>query len=169
MKKTIRYLAVAGTIGLLSFGSQAYGAHSGGDVSLRDVDGLAIDASGGSTAPYSPKQTCARLCHPDAASADPAEVAFANSPYCADPLHAADCAAGVDYTGHDYESDFALAAKTQINRNGDVRSYNVPYPQHGVSSGYHFQQGRNMPWIQDQRDYYHQAEFTSSSGMYGKY
>lgn len=70
---------------------------------------------------------------------------------------------------HNYESHWTTATKTHLNRNGTAQSYDVPYPQHGVSAGYHFQQGKNVPWNATQQDFYHVPEFTSSPGMYGKY
>ena len=70
---------------------------------------------------------------------------------------------------HDYESAWTTATKTQFNRLGDKVSYDVPYPEHGVSAGYHFQQGRNIDWDDTQRAAYGLPEFTSSAGMYGKY
>ena len=70
---------------------------------------------------------------------------------------------------HEYESNWTLASKTHWNRDGSVQTYDVPYPQHGVSAGYHFQQGRNISWDDTKQDFYHVPEFTSSAGMYGKY
>jgi hypothetical protein len=67
---------------------------------------------------------------------------------------------------HTYESDPALAVK---NHGTGLPTYAVPYPQHGVTAGYHFQQGRNLNWGDTQREFFHQADFTSSGGMYGKY
>jgi len=67
---------------------------------------------------------------------------------------------------HNYESDPALAVK---NHGTGLPTYEVPYPQHGVTAGYHFQQGRNLNWGDVQREFFHQADFTSSGGMYGKY
>ena len=67
---------------------------------------------------------------------------------------------------HNYESNIALATK---NNGTGQPSYQVPYPQHGVTAGYHFQQGRNLDWDNAQREHFHQADFTSSGGMYGKY
>ncbi len=67
---------------------------------------------------------------------------------------------------HNYESDVALATK---NHGTGLPTYQVPYPQHGVTAGYHFQQGRNLDWGDNQRGHFHQADFTSSGGMYGKY
>lgn len=87
-------------------------------------------------------------------------------------------AAGVPYspkqtcgaTGcHDYESAWTTATKTQFNRLGAKVSYDTPYPQHGVSAGYHFQQGRNIDWDDTQKTAYGQYDFTSSAGMFGKY
>ncbi len=70
---------------------------------------------------------------------------------------------------HDYGSTWTTATKTQYNRAGAKVSYDVPYPQHGVSAGYHFQQGRNVDWDDTQRSAYGLPPFTSSPGMYGKY
>lgn len=67
---------------------------------------------------------------------------------------------------HNYESDVAYATK---NHGTGLPTYQVPYPQHGVTAGYHFQQGRNLDWNDAQREFFHQADFTSSGGMYGKY
>lgn len=64
-----------------------------------------------------------------------------------------------------YESDITNAVKTDA----DSVSINVPYPQHGVTAGYHFQQGRNHDWGDVQRHFYHLPDFTSSGGMWGKY
>lgn len=131
MNKKQYVLTALATVGLIGLGVQAYAAHTGGNVQLRDAAGLAIGA--GSTAPYSPKKTCG----------------------------AAGC--------HDYESAWDTAVKTQVNSSGAKVTYEVPYPQHGVSSGYHFQQGRNIDWDDAQRAVYKVANFTSSPGMYGKY
>jgi hypothetical protein len=67
---------------------------------------------------------------------------------------------------HNYESDTAVAVK---NHGTGLPTYEVPYPKHGVTAGYHFQQGRNLDWGDAQREFFHQADFTSSGGMYGKY
>ena len=67
---------------------------------------------------------------------------------------------------HNYESDTAVAIK---DHGTGLPTYEVPYPKHGVTAGYHFQQGRNLDWGDAQREFFHQANFTSSGGMYGKY
>jgi hypothetical protein len=67
---------------------------------------------------------------------------------------------------HNYESDIDVAVK---NHGTGKPTYEVPYPKHGVTAGYHFQQGRNNTWGDAQRDFYHQADFTSAGGMWGKY
>jgi len=117
-------------------------------VTLRDHNnGIAA----GTGLPYSPKNSCGLAsCHD--------YMAFN---------------AGVDNV---YESHWDVAAKMQWNRVGSTGnrdgveiSYAIPYPQHGVSAGYHFQQGRNIPWGGNQQDFYHVPEFTSSAGMFGKY
>ena len=71
---------------------------------------------------------------------------------------------------HNYESDVATVTK---DHGPGTTPYSVKAPQHGVSAGYHFQQGRNIEWNSNnnnaQRTYYGLAKFTSSPGMYGKY
>jgi hypothetical protein len=67
---------------------------------------------------------------------------------------------------HNYESDFTVATK---DHGPGTTQYQVPYPQHGVTAGYHFQQGRNLDWSDSRRHFYHVPDFTSSGGMYGKY
>jgi len=64
-----------------------------------------------------------------------------------------------------YENTTGYATKDH----GAGGAYQVPYPQHGVTAGYHFQQGRNLDWSDAQREFFHQANFTSSGGMVGKY
>jgi hypothetical protein len=64
-----------------------------------------------------------------------------------------------------YESNTATATKTHDG----VNYYDVPYPQQGVTAGYHFQQGRNVSWDATQKSFYGVPKFTSSPGMYGKY
>ena len=120
-------------------------------VRLRNHNGTAA-AGVGTNLPYSPKQTCGLAnCH--------------DSPsffiYDIDNF---------------YESHWALSQKTQWsrengtgNRDGIAYTYEVPYPQHAVSAGYHFQQGRNVSWDAARMDFYNQYEFTSSSGMYGRF
>ena len=91
--------------------------------------------------PYSPKQTCG----------------------------SAVSSCHIGFGGHNYESDIDIANKDQVRRDGTISSYGVPYPQHGVTAGYHFQQGRNLDHGPDQKTYYHLPGFTSSTGMYGKF
>jgi hypothetical protein len=71
---------------------------------------------------------------------------------------------------HNYESDPVTVTK---DHGPGTPAYDVVAPQHGVSAGYHFQQGRNIGWNSDnnnaQRSFYGLAKFTSSPGMYGKY
>jgi hypothetical protein len=110
-------------------------------------------------APYSPKQTCGLATGPGNNVTVCHEGSALNR--------------GVD---NFYESHWDTAQKTQWtrigstgNRDGVARTYDVPYPQHGVSSGFHFQEGRNVSWGTNQQDFYELDEFTSSSGMYGKF
>lgn len=64
-----------------------------------------------------------------------------------------------------YESHATTVTKQQ----GSGTSYDVSVPGHGVTAGYHFQQGLNVPWGATQRTYYSLPSFTSSPGMAGKY
>jgi len=96
--------------------------------------------SAGSSTPYSPKQTCA--------------VAGCHTTYGASGGTAI------------YENTTAYATK---DHGTGQPTYQAPYPQHGVTAGYHFQQGRNLDWGDAQREFFHQADFTSSGGMVGKY
>lgn len=95
---------------------------------------------GGTNTPYSPKRTCG-LCHPYETS----NILYANKDHGPDSY---------SYPGEN---------------SGGMSGYNVLYPEHGISAGFHFQQGRSTPWGDIQRDYYKLASFTSSPGMYGKY
>jgi hypothetical protein len=69
---------------------------------------------------------------------------------------------------HAYEGDPGVAVKQQTVQGTAGTPYSVPYAQHGVSAGFHFQQGMNVPWGDTQRAFYGQPTFTSSPGMYGK-
>jgi hypothetical protein len=95
--------------------------------------------AGTSTVPYSPKKTCA--------------VAGCHTSYVTSGGTAV------------YENTTGYATKDH----GAGGAYQVPYPQHGVTAGYHFQQGRNLDWSDAQREFFHQAAITSSGGMVGKY
>jgi hypothetical protein len=70
---------------------------------------------------------------------------------------------------HNYESDAAAITKQQIVAGITGTAYTVSSASHGVSAGYHFQQGLNTPWGNTQRAFYGLPGFTSSPGMYGKY
>ena len=81
---------------------------------------------------------------------------------------------------HLYEStDTATVSKTQgrLNMNGNfvVDTYNVQSPAHGVSVGYHMQQGRNEGWTNADRtggvigSKLEQHFFSSSPAMFGRY
>lgn len=121
-------------------GGAAFAAHTGGQVVLMDAAGNFI--SGGTTSAYSPKTTCGTTgCH---------------AQYILNR--------GLSGLSNIYEGSPAVATKTQSGA-----SYDVSYPQHGVTAGYHFQQGRNVPWGSTQKSYYGLPAFTSSPGMYGKY
>lgn len=124
---------------VIGFAPPAYTAHP--DTPLLDAAGVPIAV--GSNTPYSPKMTC-------------------NSP-------AIGCHTAADNMmkygiSNLYEDGIGFAAKVQTGA-----SYTVPYPLHGVTAGYHFQQGRSLSWGEHQKEYYHVPQFTSSGGMYGKY
>lgn len=72
-------------------------------------------------------------------------------------------------TCHDYESSATSVTKQQTVGGTPNPSYAVPVPGHGVSAGFHFQQGKNLAWGDVQRNFYGLPSFTSSPGMYGKY
>ncbi len=109
------------------------------DMVLRDANGVPIVP--GSNTPYSPKQTCGSVaCHIDMVRS------FGLT------------------SGTVYESEPASAVK---DHGPGTTPYQVPYPMHGVSAGYHFQTGRNASWSQTQRDYYQVPDFTSSPSLYG--
>ncbi|MBI4685653.1 MAG: hypothetical protein HY755_10695 [Nitrospirae bacterium] len=116
-------------------------AHATHDnVFLQAADGAYIRRY--SNVPYSPKMTCSTNgCH---------------DPYAVIMWGLA--------TPNVYESEVGYATKDQ----GGV-AYTVPYALHGVSAGYHFQQGRNISWGDAQKNYYNDPSFTSSGGMYGRY
>jgi hypothetical protein len=125
---------------LLSVPAAFAALHPGGDVDMRDVNGELVTVSG---KPYSPKMTCGSA--------------------------TSTCHNMINPGGHNYESDPGTATKSHFRRSGEEVTYGVPYPEHGVTAGYHFQQGRNLYWNQTSRDYYKLPNFTSSPGMYGKY
>lgn len=69
---------------------------------------------------------------------------------------------------HDYESYAATVTKQQTVGGVANPSYDVKVPTHGVTSGFHFQQGMNVAWGDTQRTFYKLPSFTSSPGMVGK-
>ncbi|MEW6118387.1 MAG: hypothetical protein AB1553_16050, partial [Nitrospirota bacterium] len=113
---------------------------------FRDAAGMPVRP--GSATPYSPKQTCGLSsvngtnCHIDIAKS------FGLS------------------SGNTYESGIGYAVKDD---GAGTASYSVPYPLQGISAGFHFQQGRDVPWGTLQRSYYGQPGFTGSPGVYGGY
>lgn len=142
MKKK-SFLSTALSLSILLFFTAQASAHQ--EVFLRGYDGKLIN---GTANPYSPKQSCGLAnCHDT--------YVIGNSSFLDDTL---------------YESGWALATKTHSNKNGETISYDVPYPQHGISASYHVQMGRNDSWGDVQREYYSGLEsFTSSSGHYGRF
>lgn len=140
-QKTLSRRLLCGLLaaGAASVTAPAVASHT--DVPLLDQTGAPVSTG----RPYSPKLTCGTTgCHFGMAQQH-------------------------RLSGSLYEADWALAAKTQYNRNGSAVTYDLPYPQHGVSAGYHFQQGRNIAWDATKQEFYGLPEFTSSAGMYGKF
>jgi hypothetical protein len=70
---------------------------------------------------------------------------------------------------HDYESSPSTVTKQQTVGGVANPPYGVKVATHGASSGFHFQQGMNVPWGDAQRSFYKVPSFTSSPGMVGKY
>ncbi|MBI5575282.1 MAG: hypothetical protein HY896_02840 [Deltaproteobacteria bacterium] len=70
---------------------------------------------------------------------------------------------------HTYEIDPTSVVKQQTAGGIAGAPYSVTVPSHGVSAGFHFQQGMNVAWGDTQRTYYGLPGFTSSPGMFGKY
>jgi len=140
MKRLIVLIAVL-AIGLMGLASLSSAIHV--DVPLKDRDGNLV---AGTTNPYSPKTTCGTTsCHDSIATDE-------------------------GLSGNIYESDVAYAVKDHGTGSPSYGSpYSVPYPLHGVTAGYHFQQGLNHSYGDRQRSFYGLASFTSSAGMYGKY
>ena len=132
-------LAVTAVSVILLYGSAV--AYNINDMVLRDSNGAPIVP--GSNTPYSPKQTCGTVgCHIDMVRS------FGMT------------------SGNIYESGPAPQPRTTA-RVAFVLC--TPYPEHGVSAGYHFQSGNNMPWGELQRNFYQDLAFTSSPGLYGRY
>lgn len=144
MKKELSLNVLVSALTFLVLGLSPVMAAHFADVDMRDATGEKVTVSG---KPYSPKMTCgapASTCH-----VGPTGMVMSG--------------------GHNYESDIALSTKTQIRRDLSEATYQVPYPQHGVTAGYHFQQGKNIDWSATQKAYYGLPSFTSAPAMYGKY
>ncbi len=120
-----------------------HASHTGGDITLRDINGISV---ANSTKAYSPRRTCGVTdCH--AAVAD-----------------------RYGLMNNIYEDTIAFSIKDHgLGSPSYGNPYQVPYALHGVSAGYHFQQGRNITWNDSQRTFYGLPAFTSSPGMFGKY
>src|SRR5208283_5820418 len=112
------------------------------EVILRDANGVPVE---GTQNAYSPRRTCGLngSCHGDT-------VAY-------------------DYNINNIYED-QLGYALQDNGPG-TPAYNLPYPMHGVSAGFHSQMGRNISWNSNnndaQRHFYQLPDFTSSPGSYG--
>ena len=125
---------------------KSFAAHSGGNVLLLDQNEHPLGRP--LTKPlkwYSPKKSCGTTnCHEA-----PAFDYGMNVPYV-------------------YE-DWATVALATKDHGPGTTPYQVPYPLHGVSAGFHFQQGRGEGWGNVQRSYYGLPSFTSAPGMYGNF
>jgi hypothetical protein len=152
MSKNKLWLLIAiVAIGLIGYAWIAYAAHP--SVTVKDAAGNAVQ--GGTNTPYSPKQTCGG-CHYancDTSSSHPQKW----------------CQNTQSSNFIDYENTAANITKQQTVGGTANPSYTVKVASHGVTAGYHFQQGMNVPWGQTQRDFYGLPPFTSSPGMVGKY
>ncbi|MFZ5997489.1 MAG: hypothetical protein ACOYW7_08380 [Nitrospirota bacterium] len=133
-------------IAVVAIGLIGLSAEIAGAATLKDADGNGIQP--GTSTPYSPKQTCGN-CH------------VAGRPY--DKWTVLWDTMNLTGTGR-YEMDVELVTKSHSGE-----TYQVPAPKHGISAGYHFQQGRNVAWGNTQRNFYSLPGFTSSPGMYGKF
>ncbi len=114
------------------------------DVLLRDPDGNSV---AGTNKAYSPKRTCGTTA-----------------------CHDQDFALKYGITNNIYEDTRAIAVKdhgTGYPSYGNA--YKVPYPMHGVSAGYHFQQGRDATWRDSRKSLHALPGFSGPSGMQGKY
>lgn len=145
-KRLWLFIAVLAVIALMTGGAYAtsYHATKGGSITLKQADGS--DAT--SSSAYSPKASCARVCHP------------------------AETGRAADFT-HTYGDGTATVTKNQKVIASDGTSYGTAYNvasyAHGVSVGRHMNQGRNESYTSAQRTAYGDPFFTSSPGMYGKY
>lgn len=141
-KKTVLATAVL----LLVSAVFTTGAYAHSSVTLLDVDSNVV---AGTTKAYSPKRTCGTTgCHIDGL----------------------DQQLRYGITNNIYEDTNAFAVKDHGPGYPSYgNGYEVPYAQHGVSAGYHFQQGRNIAWSNPQRSFYSLPGFTSSPGMFGKF
>lgn len=150
MKKTRLWLfiAVLAVVALMTGSAFTYAVpyhqNASGSIALKDSSGANIT---GTTA-YSPKQTCARVCHP------------------------AETGKAADFQ-HTYGTGTVNVPKQQKVIAGNNTTYDVMYDvvshAHGVNTGRHMNQGRNEPYTNAQRTVYGDPFFTSSPGMWGKY
>lgn len=140
------FIAVLAVVALMTgvVYASSYHATTPGTLTLYQADGSPATAN---TA-YSPKATCARVCHP-------AETGLA-----------------ADFQ-HTYGTGTVNVPKNQKVIAGNNTTYEVNYDvvahAHGVNTGRHMNQGRNEPYTAAQRTAYGDPFFTSSPGMWGKY
>jgi len=156
MNKRAKYfLTTASALGMVLLGTQAFAAHPDENVCVPHWDGVSADVCGpvGGNVPL--------LDHSGNPVTGGSKAAYSPKKTCGG------C--------HNYESDWATATKEQsmsitgTSMDAYSASYQVPYPQHGVTAGFHFQQGMNHDWTATQKHFYHVPDFTSSGAMYGKY
>jgi hypothetical protein len=123
----------------------SYHSTQGGSITLFKADGITPASANDA---YSPKASCARLCHP-------AETGRAG-----------------DFQ-HTYGTGDVDVTKNQKVIASDGSSYSETYTvksfAHGVSVGRHMNQGRNETYVAANRTAWSDPFFTSSPGMWGKY
>lgn len=129
--------------GVLAYAS-SYHSTAGGSITLYNASGVAV----GSSDAYSPKATCARVCHP------------------------AETGRAADFQ-HTYGTGTVDVPKNQkvLKSDGTIydENYTVKSFAHGVSVGRHMNEGRNEPYTAAQRTAYGDPFFTNSPGMAGKF
>ncbi|MBI4516035.1 MAG: PKD domain-containing protein [Deltaproteobacteria bacterium] len=171
----------------------ASSAFARGPIYLKDPSGSAVAA--GSSTPYSPKMTCSGAtadavqffgsppvignagCHASIINGyglsqndGECKVFDAGAPawitVSAATQDACNTAGGMWFPvlGALYESDPASASK---DHGAGSPAYAVPFARHGISAGYHFQQGRDAQSGEAPRNYFRLPGFASSHGMFG--
>ena len=145
------FIAVVAAVALMTgsaftYASSYHAVKGTSPLTLNDASGAPVTG----TTPYSPKATCARVCHP------------------------AETGRAADYQ-HDYGSGDKFSTHVQgvLASGTDSTVYWEAYQnksfEHGVSVGKHMNQGRNETYTNAYRAKFGDPFFTSSPGMFGKY